>query len=147
MVKKILLWGVGILLAIQLIPVDRTNTPVDKTKDFVEVIAAPQPVRDLLRKACYDCHSNEVVYPWYSKIAPISWTIKDHVNEGRERLNFSLWKDFNKEQQATMLKNSVLTIEQRTMPMPGYMLQHPEANLTNKDRQVLIDFFQKLQKK
>lgn len=144
MLKKVLLWVLGIFIAIQLIPVNRVNKPVDKKDNFVDVFATPAQVKVFLKNACYDCHSNETVYPWYSKVAPISWTVKDHINEGRERLNFSEWNSFNKDQKKTILQHSITTLQQRTMPMPAYMLKHPEANLTNDQRKTLEDYFQGL---
>ncbi|WP_082695238.1 heme-binding domain-containing protein [Elizabethkingia ursingii] len=144
MIKKILFWGLVVLVVIQLIPVNRTNKPVDKKDNFVSLQQSPAGVTQLLQRACYDCHSDETKYPWYSYVAPISWTVKDHVNEGKARLNYSEWSQYNKDQKTTILQKSVATIEQRSMPMPAYILKHPEANLNNTERNTLTEYFKKL---
>ena len=74
--KKVLIGIVVFLVLIQLIPIDRTNKPVDPKQNFVEVLKTPKEVTEMLKNACYDCHSNEVKYPSYAYIAPISWSIK-----------------------------------------------------------------------
>src|ERR1700750_880468 len=96
-VKKVLFWTLVAFALIQFIPIDRVNKPVDKAANFVEAKKTPEKIRDLIKGACYDCHSNETVYPKYAYLAPISWSVKSHVNEGREHLNFSIWGSYNKE--------------------------------------------------
>ena len=84
--KKRLLILLGILLLIQLIRIDKTNPPIDPAVDFEPVVKPPDDVMVLLKSACYDCHSNETRYPWYSNVAPVSWWLKHHINEAREHL-------------------------------------------------------------
>ncbi|WP_407482255.1 heme-binding domain-containing protein [Elizabethkingia meningoseptica] len=144
MVKKIILWSLLVLAAIQLIPVNRTNKPVDKKSNFTDLQQTPKAVTGILQRACYDCHSNETKYPWYAYVAPVSWTVKDHVNEGKARLNYSEWSQYNKDQKKTILEHSVSTVQQRIMPMPAYIMKHPEANLTTSERNILTTYFQKL---
>src|SRR5450759_4293447 len=90
-------WASGalglILVGIQVVPVDRRNPAVES-----EVPASPE-VRTILHRACYDCHSNETVWPWYSRIAPLSWLIAHDVHEGRDNLNLSTWNRLGAEQQ------------------------------------------------
>ena len=130
-----------IFILIQLIPVDRNNPPVKPNEDFVQVFSSPKEVESLLKSACYDCHSNETKYPDYAKIAPISWAIKDHINEGREHLNFSVWTSFNSDLKKNMLESIVADLEQNRMPIAGYMVYHPEAKLSDAQKQVLIRYF------
>ena len=141
MLKKILLWTVVVLVAIQFIPVDRINPPVKKSENFVDVFNTPPKIAALLKNACYDCHSNETVYPDYAYIAPISWSIKSHVNDGRRHLNFSTWTTFNKDLKKGMLEHSAERVQNRMMPMPGYIPYHDEANLSNADRKLLAEYF------
>ena len=86
--KKFIIFLVVVIIGIQFIPVERTNPPV------VSDIDAPSEVKDILRKACYDCHSNETKWVWYTKIAPASFLAVKDVNEGREHLNFSEWGNY-----------------------------------------------------
>jgi exonuclease VII small subunit len=111
------LLGVGVL--IQFVPVERTNPPVVR-----EVRWDSEATRTQARTSCYDCHSNETVWPWYSNIAPASWLIAKDVNEGREHLNFSQWDQPNEDLEAiTQL------IEDGEMPLEKYLALHGEARM------------------
>ena len=142
--KAIVFWFVIGISLIQFIPVDHVNKPVKKSQNFVDVFHTPQKIKGLMKNACYDCHSNETVYPYYAFIAPFSWSIKNHVNEGREHLNFSEWTTFNADLKNDMLVNAVDEIQQRSMPMTAYVPYHPKANLTNAQRQILINYFEEI---
>lgn len=144
--KKILLWIVGVFIVMQLVPVDRTNKPVDKKQNFVDVLQSPKQVQEILKNACYDCHSNEVKYPKYAYVAPISWSIKHHINEGRERVNFSEWTRYNAEQKDHILDDIIESVQNKEMPLKGYIPMHPEANLTDAQRKIFTDYFTELQK-
>ena len=144
--KKILLWIVGIFILIQLIPIDRTNKPVDRKQNFVDIVKPPKEVSQILINACYDCHSNEVKYPKYAYVAPISWSIKHHVNEGRERVNFSVWSTYNNDQKNHIIDDILETVESKEMPLKGYLPMHPEANLTEAQRKIFNDYFKNMQK-
>lgn len=139
-------WFLVIFALIQFIPVDRTNKPVDKKVNFVNVFQTPENVRGILKKACYDCHSNETVYPNYAYVAPVSWSVKHHINEGREHVNYSEWGHYNKELKKSMLVNSANSVKNYTMPMPGYIAQHPAANLTKAERVLLVNYFENILK-
>jgi hypothetical protein len=141
MTKKIVFWTLVAFALIQFFPIDRTNQPVDRKVNFVDTRKSPEKIRTLLKNACYDCHSNETVYPKYAFIAPISWSVKSHVNEGREHLNFSTWGNYNKDLKENMLTKSIQTIQNKTMPMPGYIVYHKEANLSEAERALLIQYF------
>lgn len=139
--KKILFWAVIVFVAIQLIPVDRTNEPVDKKNNFVDIYNAPPEIRTILKNACYDCHSNETNYPKYAYVAPISWAVKDHINEGKDHLNFSVWGTYNKDIKSNAVEKSIQTIENYQMPLPSYIQYHPKSNLTKRQRQELANYF------
>ena len=144
--STIVYWFLVVIALIQFIPVDRVNKPVDKKVDFVRVLQTPGNVKAILQKACYDCHSNETVYPDYAYVAPISWSIKNHVSEGREHLNFSEWGTFNQDLKKNMLVNSARSIKDYSMPFAGYIAQHPQANLTKAERVLLVNYFEDLVK-
>lgn len=143
-VLKIFGWAVLLFALIQLIPIDRTNLPLEGKHNFVEVMNTPIEVRQLLKTSCYDCHSNETVYPSYAYVAPISWSVKHHINKGRRHLNFSEWGIYNRELKEGMLKNAIGDLEENRMPLAGYVAQHPEARLTKAQKKLLIDYFQKV---
>jgi hypothetical protein len=144
--KKILFWSLLGFALIQFIPTDKVNLPVDHKVNFVDAKNTPEKIRGLIKGACYDCHSNETVYPKYAYIAPISWSVKSHINEGREHLNFSVWGTYNKELKESMLSNSIQTIQNKTMPMPAYIVYHKEANLSEAERVLLTTYFEEMLK-
>jgi hypothetical protein len=124
--------GVVILfLLLQLVPVDRTNPPVTREVNWDSL-----ETRELAQRACFDCHSNETIWPWYSYVAPISLPIAHHVEEGREYLNFSEWNGENAE-----LEDVIETIEEGEMPLGNYLPLHPEARLTDAETAQLIAGF------
>lgn len=139
--KKIIFWTAVFFLGIQFVPVDRENKSIRKQDNFVDIYKTPENIKVLLKNACYDCHSNETEYPTYSHIAPISWTIKDHINQGREHLNFSEWGSYNKELKQNALEKTGATIRNLQMPLPSYIGYHPKANLTTKQRKDLENYF------
>jgi cytochrome c551/c552 len=122
--------------AAQVFRIDRTNPPV--TGD----IAAPSEVKAVLRRACYDCHSNETVWPWYSEVAPVSWLLAHDVGEGRDELNFSAWAAYTPAQRRKKLKESAEEVAEGGMPPWYYVLMHPEARLGPADRGLLRDWTQ-----
>lgn len=140
MLRKVLftLIGVGVAVAllIQLVPFGRdyTNPPV-----IAEPVWDSAETRALAQRSCFDCHSNETVYPWYSKVAPVSWLLARHIAEGREVMNLSEFdpQDFP---DADEIAEVVLSGE---MPMPQYLLQHPEARLTDAEKATLIEGFKR----
>jgi len=121
--KKILIALVVILIGIQFIPVDRKNPPV--TMD----INAPDNIASILRASCYDCHSNETNWPWYSKIAPVSFLVAGDVNDGRKNLNFSEWDKYSSSKQSELLEEMIEEIEKEAMPLTSYTFTHPNAKL------------------
>lgn len=144
--KKILFWSLVGFALIQFIPTDKVNRPVLHTVNFIEAKKTPEKIAGLIKSACYDCHSDETVYPKYAYIAPFSWSVKSHVNEGREHLNFSVWGTYNKDLKESMLAKSIQTIQNKTMPMPGYIVYHTEANLSEAERKLLIQYFEEMLK-
>lgn len=139
--KKIIFWIAVVFLAIQLIPINRDNKAIDKNDNFVDINNTPENVKSILKNACYDCHSNETKYPKYSYIAPISWAVKDHINEGREYLNFSEWGSYNKDLKQNAIEKTISTVRNLQMPLPSYIGYHPKANLTTEQRAILENYF------
>ena len=119
------------LLAIQLVPIERDNPPVE------EEVAAPPAVREILRRSCYDCHSNETRWPWYSYVAPVSWLVADDVHHARGHMNFSTWNDYDEEERVDHLEEAWEMVEDGEMPLWFYVLLHPEAELNEADKQAI----------
>lgn len=129
--KRALIGLVVVLLLAQFVPVDRTNPSVETWVD------APADVTAVLERACYDCHSNETTWPAYSRVAPISWLVADHVHEGREAVNYSTWNRYSAEERAELLEETWEEVEKGEMPLKGYFLLHSDAKLSDADRSLL----------
>ena len=130
----------GLIVLIQLIRIDQDQPAIDKGKDFASNEAIPSEVRAIVKRSCYDCHSFETNYPWYANVAPVSWWMKGHINEGRKFINFLTWEDYNADEKSRKLINSLAYIKPDMMPLPSYVAQHEEAKLTVKDKQILNDW-------
>lgn len=131
MVKKIVLGILIILVGIQFIPVSKTNPPV-----VGEVQASPE-VMDILQRACYDCHSYKTQWPWYSKVAPVSWFLADHVKVGRMHMNLTDWQHMTLEKQAEYMKEIWEEIEKGGMPLKSYLRMHKEARLSETEKEII----------
>lgn len=135
-IKRLIGFGgvviVGGFLLIQLAPYGRNhdNPPVvsEPNWDSAETLA-------LAERACFDCHSNETTWPWYSNVAPISWLVQHDVDEGREHLNFSTWGQGGEGEESGEMAE---VIAEGEMPPPVYLITHPEARLTNAEKQTLM---------
>jgi hypothetical protein len=92
---------------------------------------------EVLRSSCYDCHSNETRWPWYSRVAPVSWRISEHVQKGRGALNFSQWQSLSPEEQGEVREEVWEKVERGVMPLSDYLRMHPEAVLTASQKDAL----------
>lgn len=139
--KNIAIFLVFLLLAIQSIRIDKTTEPVNPETDFIALTSANSDVAGMLKTACYDCHSNQPTYPWYTNIAPVSWWIKHHIDEGSHHLNFSIWGTYKEKRKNHKLDECVEMIEEGEMPMSSYTLMHGDAKLTDAQKLQLVEFF------
>jgi Haem-binding domain len=117
----------GCLLLAQCIRIQRTNPPLKGD------VAAPLGIKALLRQACYDCHSNETRWPWYTYIAPVSWLVERDVERGRKELNFSEWGSYYPTTQRRKLQWMDRVLREETMPPWTYRILHPGSGLTQRD--------------
>jgi hypothetical protein len=142
---KVLIWIlVAGLIVIQFVPLNRENPASEQKMDLLNYTQAPEQVSTLLTNSCYDCHSNQTKWPWYSRIAPVSFVVVNHVNEGRDHLNFSDWGNFDPEDQFAILKHMRKAIEKGGMPLKGYVKLHDEANLSDEDKALIYDWIDNL---
>lgn len=133
--KRTLLIFLLVFIAMQFIQTEKTNKQTPKDLE----IKAPEHVMTVLKNACYDCHSNEVKWPWYSDIAPFSWTITQHVDNGRKWLNFSEWETYDEKKKKKKLKEIFRTVY-AVMPLESYIWLHEEADLTREQRTMIRDW-------
>lgn len=136
--KKWFLYLIVLLLLIQFIPVTHDN-PVSDPKNEIQV---SEEVQVILKTACYDCHSNKTVWPWYSYVAPVSWFVADHVHEGRHKLNFSEWQLMSAKKRNHRRDQTAEEVDEGDMPLPPYVLLHPKAKLSSGQIAVLKEWSQ-----
>lgn len=142
--QKFLIVMLILLFLIQFFRIDKNNPAADPSKDFMTLTNPPSEVASVLNSSCYDCHSNATLYPWYTNIAPVSWWIKDHVNEGREELNFSEWGTYSSRRMDHKLKEAIEQVEENEMPVNSYVWMHGNAKLSPEQKTGLIAFFNSL---
>jgi len=135
--KKFIIFLIALFVVIQFIPY---NVPADIADKEGEPLKAPDNVASILKRSCYDCHSNHTKFPWYSSIAPVSWFTKHHVKEGREKMNFSKWNSYDDEQKVKYLNKIPKAVENDKMPLPSYLIIHKDAKLSDEDKKALSDW-------
>jgi hypothetical protein len=132
--RRLLVGAILVFGVLQIIPVHRTNPPVVNAVVFAD----PQAER-IAQIACYDCHTNDNQWPWYSYVAPVSWVVVHHVDEGRHELNFSdVAATMAGEAGYEIIDEAIETITEGEMPPPYYLLTHPQAKLSDADKAILI---------
>lgn len=144
--KKIFYVLLLAFVLIQFSQIDKTNPPINKGVDFLNIKKTPEPIAKLIKNACYDCHSNETKYPWYSTLQPVGWFLKNHIEDGRKHLNFSNFATYEPKKQAHKLEEAYEMIEKKEMPLDSYIINHAEANLSTEDRAILVEYFKKERK-
>ena len=134
--KKIILILIVIFGLIQFIPYGKNHT---NPKVMAEPKWDSPKTKELFVRGCADCHSNETKWPWYSNIAPISWSIYHHVEEGREHFNVSMWGIQKKNDGDEASKE----VKEGEMPLPSYLIAHPEARFSKEETKALIEGLKK----
>ena len=137
--KKIFFGLLGILVAIQFIRPNFNNPNIDEKM----TLHADEKVMTVLKKACYDCHSNETNYLLAHNVAPASWVIANHVKEGRVALNFSQWENIDSTTKTTRIKRAKQLVSNGLMPIASYTMFHKEAKLDPSEKEILEQFFDK----
>ncbi|MNV63997.1 hypothetical protein D3C71_1566210 [compost metagenome] len=100
----------------------------------------PETVRGILKKACYDCHSDHTEYPWYAEIQPMGWWLADHIREGKEELNFNSFGTYSIRKQKSKLKSISGSLEENSMPLSSYTLIHKNAKLSLNEKKLVLDW-------
>ena len=123
-----------LFIGIQFVTVQHTNPPVTGE------IQAPEPVMQVIRKACYDCHSNETHWPWYSYIAPMSWLIESDVKEGRGEMNFTEWSDYSNNKRDFKQSLCGELVSAGEMPLWFYVPLHSDADLSQEEIETIVSW-------
>ncbi|WP_392437030.1 heme-binding domain-containing protein [Cruoricaptor ignavus] len=132
---------VAIVLVIQVIPVERNVSTVPAGQSFEKTEKVPANVAAILKVSCYDCHSNNSRYPWYSELQPGAWFMAQHIKKGRDELNFDEFNNYSKRRKKAKIKSIISQIEKDEMPLKSYRMMHGNARLSADEKKELLDFF------
>ena len=127
---------------IQFIPgPERNISSATAHKGMEQLYPMPDSIMQILKAACYDCHSNNTNYPWYSTIQPVAWFLNRHIVEGKEELNFDEFGNYSKRRQQSKLKSIASQVNDGEMPLTSYKLLHKKARLSGKERSMITKWF------
>lgn len=137
-IQKILLGLLIALIAIQFIQPTRNKSGQISPMDISKIHALPENVQSVLKRSCYDCHSSNTIYPWYSNIQPFGWWLASHVKKGKEELNFSEFGSYSSRKQRSKLFAISKSVEDGTMPLASYTLIHTKSRLSKGNKAIII---------
>ncbi len=139
-IKLVGLGLIAVLILLQFFQPERNIAPINPELDMLEVTEMDKSMADLIRNACYDCHSNQTFYPWYSRISPLSLYLNKHIVWGKEDLNFSEYGLLDKADKIGLFADFCDVLDAGTMPLQSYTLIHKNARLTQKERESLCSW-------
>ncbi|EAP86705.1 MULTISPECIES: heme-binding domain-containing protein [Croceibacter] len=138
---KIIAWlALVAFIVIQFFPTTLNERDTVPQSDFMVENQVPATIKNRLQVSCYDCHSNNTDYPWYSKIQPSAWYLEDHIQEGKDELNFNEWAEYSDRRKNSKLRSIISQIEEDEMPLDSYTLIHRDAILSDEDKTLIVDF-------
>jgi hypothetical protein len=140
LLKRILLAVLVVFIIIQFIQPSRNKSGQMSPTDITKVLIVPQNVQGVLKTSCYDCHSNDTRYPWYSFIQPGAWWMAHHIEVGKKNLNFSEFGIYSKRKQQNKLRSIANSIEDKTMPIGAYIVMHGDAKLSKDKKELIVEW-------
>ena len=141
--KIVLIVLVVIFVGMQAIRPTLSNPPVDESQTINTRTQITPQVASILDRSCRDCHTSKTVWPWYTQIAPVSWWLSNHVNDGRRNLNLSEWGKLAPDRQDRKLRQICDEVSDGVMPLSSYTPMHPAAKLSDQDKKTLCDWTEK----
>ncbi len=129
--------------SLQFFPIDKTNPPVVASETLESAVSVPENVRVILDRSCNDCHTNKTVYPWYANVQPTGWFLKNHIDDGRRHLNFSVFNTYENKRKAKKLEEVCEQVESKEMPLPSYLWIHRDSVMREGDAKILCDWTEK----
>lgn len=138
MIKKALLIIALLILIIQIFKTDKNISTTRSMNAIEEHYPVPKQIGTLLQNSCYDCHSNNTVYPWYSSIQPFDWWLNSHITEGKQELNFDDFNSYDVKKKKHKLDEIIEVIQKNKMPLSSYTLVHKKAIISNQEKEEII---------
>ena len=146
LLKRIGLAMLIVLVGLQFIPTrSNQSKEVGPSTDFIKTNEVPENIGRILLTSCYNCHSNNTNYPWYSRVQPIGWFLENHINNGMAELNFSEFGSYSVRKQKSKLSLMVSQVAKDEMPLTSYTFIHREARLSQENKKSLMDYLIALQ--
>jgi hypothetical protein len=142
--KIMLIVFVSTLLIIQFFPAAQNSSKGNFPGSIEEKYLVPASVQSVLKRSCYDCHSNNTVYPWYSRIQPFSWWLSHHIKEGKQELNFNEFGNYSRRRQVSKFNSIAKSIQNGSMPLKSFLLMHTQARLSNEEKAMVVSWANKL---
>ena len=134
-------------VGIQFFPTERNQSEAEYATDFMEVNTVPPMVQNKIEVSCYDCHSNNTKYPWYNKVQPVAWFLEDHIEEGKNELNFNEWGDYSDRRKNSKLRSIISQIEDDEMPLDSYTFIHRDAKFSESEKKEILKYMTQLKNK
>lgn len=138
--KKIGIVILVILVIIQFIRPKRNKSTEVQVNDITAAMDVPNDVMNVLKKSCYDCHSNNTNDTWYINIQSIGWLVNHHIEEGKDELNFSEWAKYKPKRKAHKMEEIAEMVNEDDMPMSSYTIMHGEAKLSAVQKKLLVEW-------
>ena len=132
-----------VFIAMQFYRPEKNISHGDHSLTFLEETNPPESVRSVLKESCYDCHSDNTIYPWYNNIAPVSYWMADHIKEGKEHLNFSDWKNYSRGEKDHKLEELINEVSEGKMPLKEYTWTHENAALSQEQIDSVVSWAQR----
>jgi len=129
-----------LVVVIQFLPPGKNISKEVQPTDFINMFKVPEKVQQTLHVTCYDCHSNNTRYPWYSKIQPVGWYLQNHIKNGKAELNFSEFGSYSNRRQNSKISSIIDEVRDNKMPLSSYTLIHRDARLSVNSKKELLDF-------
>ena len=126
-----------IFVGMQFVRIDRSNPPVVVENSIGSAVEVPADIQQIMARSCNDCHSNRTVYPWYTNIAPVSWWLRNHIDDGRRHFNADEFATYNLKKQSKKLEEVCDQVRSGEMPLPSYLIIHTDSALSESDKDAL----------
>ena len=139
-VKIVVIVLVAAFVVLQFFQIDRSAPPVVEADTLEATTNVPPDIALIMGRSCNDCHTNVTRYPWYSYIQPSGWFLKNHIDDGRRHLNFSIWNTYAAKKKAQKLDQMCEQLDLKAMPLPSYLWIHRDAVLSDTDSKALCDW-------
>ncbi|MEJ6982460.1 heme-binding domain-containing protein [Pedobacter sp. P351] len=142
---KVLLILLAVFTLMQFFQPNRNSGKTASANDITKVYPVPDNVQAILKKACYDCHSNSTRYPWYTYIQPFGWMMNSHIKEGKAELNFNEFGSYSARRQRSKIKAIAGSIKDGSMPLDSYTLIHRDAKLNNTEKNLILNWLRRIE--